>query len=204
VTAFAHAPLEPQPRLLTVAEYVALGETVCGYTELLEGRVLMSPSPRPMHNIAAMELLLQIAPQLTQDLVVIQGVDIDLELVPPGDPGFSRRPDLIIVDRAAMHRTADPTEGIIRASEVLVVIEIVSPDSRRTDNVHKRADYAEAGIPRYWMIDLERPVSMLLCDAVGEVEYTDVGRFTGSFEIVDPAPLTLELDRLRSDRAQLR
>lgn len=37
----------PQPpvHLLTVAEYVELDETESGYTELLEGRLLMSPSP---------------------------------------------------------------------------------------------------------------------------------------------------------------
>ena len=36
---------EREPRLLTVAEYLALGETELGYDELVEGRVFMSPSP---------------------------------------------------------------------------------------------------------------------------------------------------------------
>lgn len=36
--------------LLTIGEYVALGETEHGYTELVEGRLLTSPSPAVKHR----------------------------------------------------------------------------------------------------------------------------------------------------------
>ena len=48
----ASAPAR-EPSLLTVAEYLALGETERGYDELVEGRVVMSPGPAPDHNHAA-------------------------------------------------------------------------------------------------------------------------------------------------------
>jgi len=38
---------------------------------------------------------------------------------------------------------------------VLLVVEIVSAGSRTNDMVTKRTAYAEAGIPAYWLVDLE-------------------------------------------------
>jgi Uma2 family endonuclease len=125
---------QPPAHLLTVTEYAELGETESGYTELVEGRLLMSPSPVPDHNYAASELLVQLRPQLPNHLEVIPDVDVDLQLVPPGQPGFSRRPDLIVALRTARQRVRE-AGGMIRAAEV----EIVSPGSHRTDHVAKRS-----------------------------------------------------------------
>ena len=47
-------PVAPR-RLLTVAEYLEIGEIEPGYSELVEGRLLMSPSPAFDHNNAAFE-----------------------------------------------------------------------------------------------------------------------------------------------------
>lgn len=187
---------EPPGHLLTVAEYAALGETESGYTELLEGRLLMSPSPVPDHNWASLEVAVQLRPQLPEDLEVIQDVDIDLEMVEPDQPGFARRPDLSIVHCAARSRVRQEG-GLIRASEVLVVMEIVSPGSRRTDHVVKRGEYADAGISHYWVVDLDPPVSILHCHLAGEFGYQDSGSVTGTFAASAPFPVRLELGRLQ-------
>jgi Uma2 family endonuclease len=195
VTALPDPETPSEPRLLTVAEYAALGETEPGYTELQEGHVLMSPSPIPDHNVASAMLLIQLLPQLPAHLELIPDIDIDLELVPPGEPGFSRRPDLIIVDKAARSRVrADG--GLIRASDVLVVVEIVSPGSRRMDNVTKRGEYADAGIPHYWIVDLDPPVSCVVCHLAGEFGYQDSVAATGAFTVADPIELKVNLDQL--------
>lgn len=36
------------------------------------------------------------------------------------------------------------------------MVEILSPDKPSRDLVEKRADYAEAGIPEYWVVDPDR------------------------------------------------
>ena len=187
----------PQPlgHLLTVAEYAELGETESGYTELLEGRLLMSPSPVPDHNFAEAELLVQLRPQLQDHLEVIPDIDVDLELAGPDQPGFSRRPDLVIVQRGARRRVRDEG-GMIRAAEVLVAIEIVSPGSRRTDHVAKRSEYADAGIPHYWIVDLDEPVSLLDCHLAEGFGYQDGGSVTGVFTTTEPFPVRLQLGQL--------
>lgn len=190
-----HEPTTPD-HLLTIAEYAALGETEPGYTELVEGRLLMSPSPTPRHNITVLELAKRLGEQVPPDVMVIQDIDIDLMLVPPTQPGFSRRPDLIAVDRGEVERV-DIEGGILRASSVHVVVEIVSPGSRWIDNIDKRKQYAEAGIPWYWIIDITGPVSIVACQFTEEFGYQDDQRTTGIFTTEAPFPVRIDLDRLR-------
>jgi Uma2 family endonuclease len=184
-----------EPSLLSVGEYLALGETEHGYDELVEGRVVMSPGPAPDHNHAAVEVLIQLRGQLPAELEVLLDLDVNLELAPPDAPGFTRRPDLIVVRRSARERVRQEG-GIIRAAEVVVVAEFLSPGSRRTDNVMKRLDYADAGIPHYWIVDLDEPVSLIACHLAGELGYVDGGSATGVFATTEPFPIRLDLDAL--------
>ena len=156
----------------------------------------MSPSPVPDHNVASGELREQLRPQLPEDPEVIQEVDINLELGPPGGPGFSRRPDLVVVQASARKRVRE-SSGMIRAAEVVVVIEIVSPGSRRTDHVVKRGEYADAGIPYYWIVDLDEPVSLIDCHLAEGFGYQDGGGTAGCFATSLPFPARVELDQLR-------
>ncbi len=186
---------EREPRLLTVAEYLALGETELGYDELVEGRVFTSPSPGPDHNRAVFRVAVQVEPQLPPELEVLLDLDVDLELAPPDAPGFTRRPDLIVARRSARQRVRQEG-GIIRAPEVVVTAEFVSPGSRRTDHVAKRADYADAGIPHYWIVDLDNPISLVACHLGGELGYVDGGAVTGIFSTTEPFPVRLDLGAL--------
>lgn len=124
-------------RLLTVADYVALGEDDDQVRyELQEGNLVMVPSATPRHNRASGRLFAQIDSQLPDRLSVVQDVDLDLQLVPADQPGTVRRPDRAVVDAAAMERV-DREGGVLRASEAVLVVEILSPGSRRTDPAHQ-------------------------------------------------------------------
>ena len=189
------SPLPPA-HLLTVAEYAALGEDEHGRTELMEGSLVVSPSPTADHMVAMARLLLQLTPQAPDEFEVIPDVDIDLALVPRDQPGSSRRPDLIVVRRTARRRVR-AEGGLLQASDVLVVVEIVSPGSRRMDNVVKRAEYADAGIPHYWIVDVTPPISLLACHLTEEFGYRDDEAVTSTFTASEPFPIRLELDQLR-------
>lgn len=185
----------PPGRLLTIAEFAALGEDDRYRWELQEGNLVMSPSPSPRHMLASGELRDQLKSQLPHGVRVIQHVDIDLRLATSQQPGWSRRPDLIVVEQAAVDRV-EREAGLLRATEVHLAVEIVSPGSRRMDYVIKRGEYADAGISHYWVVDLDRPPSLLAHRLTGDLGYADDGEMTGVFTATEPYPLTITLDRL--------
>ncbi|WP_028934403.1 Uma2 family endonuclease [Pseudonocardia spinosispora] len=192
------APLEWPPewhrRPLTVADYLALGETDVR-VELVEGKVVMAPSPSPAHMEATFELGVALRGAVPSGFRVVPEIDLDLQLAPAELPGFVRSPDLAVVRSTALRRVKEQG-GVIRAADTLLVVEVISPSSKRTDRVDKRGEYAEAGIPYYWILDLTEPVSLLVCHQTGEFRYADSGEFTGKVSLVDPFPFELNLANL--------
>jgi Uma2 family endonuclease len=188
-------PLQP-PRLLTVAEFAALPEATDGRYELHEGHIVMSPSPIPERQICMMELQHQLRDQVPDHLRAVAVVDIDLQLVPASRPGFVRIPDLVVVTREGLDRRRREG-GLLHASEVVLAVEIVSDGSYRTDRVVKHGEYADAGIPHYWIVDTDedRP-TLTVCHLAGEFGYADAPPITGVFTTDDPFPIRLDLDRL--------
>ena len=63
-------------------------------------------------------------------------------------PGKFREPDLLLIREA---RDARSGERFWTGADV--VVEVVSPDNPERDLVLKRDDYAEAGIPEYWIVE---------------------------------------------------
>jgi Uma2 family endonuclease len=187
--------MTPPQRPLTIAEFAALGEDDRNRWELQEGSLIMSPSPTPGHMVAVAELYVQLRDQLPHDARAVPDVDIDVQLAPAGAPGTARRPDLVLVEATELERVGE-TGGLLRASAVLVVVEIVSPGSHRTDTIVKRREYADAGIPHYWIIDLDAPVSLIACHRAGAFGYRDGGAVTGVFESAAPFPVRIDLNGL--------
>src|SRR3978361_1997296 len=93
-------PSPGRSRPLTGADSRKIGEVEPGYTELEEGRLLLSPSPRTRHSTACSELWLALRTQPPSGLRAVQDIDVDLQLAPPEGPGTVRRPDVIVVSRA--------------------------------------------------------------------------------------------------------
>lgn len=57
-----------------------------------------------------------------------------------------------------------------------LVVEVVSPDKPERDLVTKRADYAEAGIPEYWIVNpLDDTITVLV---LSDQHYAEHGIFT--------------------------
>ena len=62
--------------------------------------------------------------------------------------GKFREPDILLLS----HRS-DPRYQDRYWLGADLVAEVVSPDDPQRDLVEKRADYAEGGIPEYWIVD---------------------------------------------------
>lgn len=194
MTAQPHVP----ETMLTAAQYAALDEDDDRLPiryELQEGSIVMSPSPRLRHNRSAGELYWQLRHQQSSDLEIVPDIDVDLELAPADQPGTVRRPDLVVITRDAAERL-DASNEMIKASDVVLVVEIVSAGSKRMDNVIKRGEYADAGIPYYWIIDLEPPISLVACHRTEEFGYQDSGSVTGEFHATEPFDVRIDLTKL--------
>jgi Uma2 family endonuclease len=106
-------------------------------------------------------------------------------------PPLVRRPDLVVVSDEVLR--SHPKRFI--AADVRLAVEVVSPGSRHIDRMHKLAEYAEAGIPHYWIVDIEttpRLEAFTLVDG----SYEKVAEGSGVIELSEPAPVTIDLDQL--------
>lgn len=165
----------PMSNALTIEDLEALPNDGRRY-ELIGGAIVMTPAPEPVHQHVVLELavLLRAALPPGQRLFVAP-IDYDL-------PGGQRvEPDLIVVPDASVGKKR-------LAGPALLVVEIVSPGSRINDRVTKRAAYAEAGIPAYWIVDPGNGQTLALRLVDGQYEpYVDT---TGVAGIGWPVPAT--------------
>jgi Uma2 family endonuclease len=105
-------------------------------------------------------------------------------------------PDLLAIREDRMHIYAD--NPVTAAPDI--VVEIVSPTSRRYDEVSKAALYAAHGVPEYWIANAVRPSLRLLALRDGryvEIEPDADGLLRSTVcpdLVLDPAALLANLD----------
>lgn len=112
--------------------------------ELVDGEVLVTPSPHWVHQRAVVRLL-----ELIVSYVRAQGVGetfvapLDVKL----EPGLVMQPDLLVVPKGELRRPSDVIHHL------LLAVEIISPSSARFDRVKKRPAYQRNRVPEYWIVD---------------------------------------------------
>ena len=116
--------------------------------ELIDGELLVTPSPHVPHQ-DAVAILLQIFAGYLRDhpfgRVFVSPADIELE------PETVLQPDVFVVPLVLGRRPRKWPD--VRA--LMLAIEIVSPGSARHDRVTKRRFFQRMGVPEYWVVDLE-------------------------------------------------
>lgn len=173
----------------TVEEFAALPEDNSMRYELLEGRIVASPRPALAHMAVIHELYVQLRPQLPKGLLAFSEIDVDLQL----DPPVVRIPDLVVLDARVVDRP-----GLVKASDVVLAVEVVSPNSIRTDTKIKPMEYADAGIPHLWLIDPARPVTVMSYQLV-DGNYEESQRAVHTLWVTEPCALRIDLDSLLPD-----
>lgn len=91
------------------------------------------------------------------------------------DVGGGRVPDLTVWAQGSPPRPA--RSSYAGTAGLLLVVEVVSRGSEVVDRIIKKAEYAKAGIPRYWFVER---------DSAGTVHRHVLDRDTGEYE-PDPA-----------------
>jgi Uma2 family endonuclease len=114
--------------------------------ELVDGQLLVTPSPAALHQGAVAFLLTMLVPYVRKHLIgaaYTSPFDVELE------PESLVQPDVFVAPRQEARRMI--TE--MPARTLLLAVEVISPSSARHDRVTKRALY-QRHVPEYWVIDL--------------------------------------------------
>jgi Uma2 family endonuclease len=98
-------------------------------------------------------------------------------------------PDLTIHDEAAMEGD-DPA---FDPEEVVAVIEVLTPDSGRHDQVTKRRLYGQAGIRHYWIVHpRQRTLTVLRHDGTAGYDEIATVKPGTPWHTDEPFPLALD------------
>lgn len=126
--------------------YLALSNDGFQY-ELVDGVVVLSPSPTPKHQSVLAEISYQIMSHLKTHPLGSVFPEVDVRL----SDEIVYRPELVFIRK---DRVAANWRRILQPPDM--VVEIVSPDSLRFDAETKRGDYERFGVTEFWLIDPDR------------------------------------------------
>jgi Uma2 family endonuclease len=153
--------------------------------ELVRGELFVTPPPTYDHETIAARLA-----QILTPYVAAHGL------------GLVYRPRAVLrfegseVEPDLMVRTVAPGADWDRAPVPILVVEVLSPSTRRRDREQKRELYLDAGVIEYWMVDPEsRSVTVVRAGRPDRVETEAL-----NWSPVDAdAPLMIEVAGLFSD-----
>ena len=160
----------------TYADYCRLPDDGLQY-EVIDGVLYMAPSPHPRHQWTLSNLNDQLkGAVMAMGLGRVYFAPLDV-IFPDGDVS---QPDLIFVSRDRLHIITN--RGVEGPPEL--VVEVLSPSTRRRDLVLKRRRYANFGVSEYWLADPVNRIIRVLELRGGE--YVERGVYGVGDEIVTP------------------
>ena len=150
------------------AQYLRLTGQTNRLLEFTDGVIEVLPMPTRSHQAISRWLFLAL-------LAFVQGVGGTVFYAPlrvQVRPGKFREPDLLV-----LRDENDPRSQEAFWLGADLVVEIVSPDDPERDTVEKVADYAEAGIPEYWIVNpLDETIAVLRLDGAQYLTHGVFGR----------------------------
>ncbi|MCW2632040.1 MAG: hypothetical protein JWR88_1002 [Pseudonocardia sp.] len=174
--------------LLSLAEWEALPEDPALRLELAEGVLTMSPRPYSWHQRSVMRIGYRVDEELPAELTALT----EVEVVISDQPLTIRVPDVVVTQSDVV--AGNPARLV--AHDVLLAVEVLSDGTRRIDRILKFAEYAEAGIQQYWIVDLGEPATATVFTLV-EDAYQLSGEHTGEVTLsVAGHPVVIDLEAL--------
>ncbi len=128
----------------TYAEYARLPDDGNHY-EVINGEVCVTPAPGIPHQRAAARLFRFLSDYVDEHRIGEVLWDVDVLFV----SGQFLRPDMVFVPPGA--ELSD--RGV--ESPPALVVEVLSPHSKRIDRLKKPLRYRDFGVPEYWVVDPE-------------------------------------------------
>ena len=162
---------QPAPRVWTYADLVALPEDQLRH-ELIDGEHVVTPSPGTVHQSILLNLVRLLLPYLDR-------CGLGRMLVAPFDVKLSMFtvfvPDLVYFTAERFGRVVNEKHATAAPD---LVVEILSPGTRRRDKGRKRAVYDREGVREYWIVDPEARAITALRRPRADAALTDVTTLT--------------------------
>ncbi|MGI9062234.1 MAG: Uma2 family endonuclease [Pseudonocardiaceae bacterium] len=180
----AHTDLLDHAGPWSEAEFLALPRD--RRVELLDGSLLMSPAGSGLHQWLSSQLWAVLNVAAPGGMRVLEAVNVRVA------PGRILIPDVCVLADPDLSHVAYPASG------VRLVAEITSPGNLATDRAIKPQLYAQAGIPHYLRIEVQRGKPTALVFALGNERYVETARFVPgeTTHLTEPFPVSFDLTAL--------
>ncbi|WP_017597040.1 Uma2 family endonuclease [Nocardiopsis lucentensis] len=159
------------------------------YTELIDGSLVLRRPQGRWHSAVKTLLSRQMDAQIPGDLYVYREFTVRL--------GERQRPEPDLMLVRGDGRTG-PDSTWIGPEPVLLVVEVVTPESEIRDRERKPRIYAQAGVPHLWRVEREEnrtiAVHVYALDPVTRC-YMSAGVSRGRLRVDAPCPLDIDLTR---------
>jgi Uma2 family endonuclease len=116
--------------------------------EVVDGELLVTPSPTWDHQ----RIVLGLGTLLDHH---IRSLGLGEAMISPSDVELDAhglvQPDIFVQGLVDGH----PSRGWNTGAPLFLVVEVLSPSTARADRTTKRRRFQSAGIPEYWIVDLD-------------------------------------------------
>lgn len=152
---------------LTFEQYLTYDDGTENRYELVDGALVMVPLPTAEHGDTIDFLLDAFREQIRRSGQPWKATDkagVYIGRNPDTGKDYSRTPDVCVMTAAQWSELReDRSSAAVLRTPPLLVVEVVSPGSKKIDYESKQSEYEAIKIPEYWIVELRKSqVSVLL------------------------------------------
>jgi Uma2 family endonuclease len=170
---------------LTFEEYLTYDDETDNRYELVDGELVMVPLPTAEHSDVIDLLCDAFREQIhlqNQPWKVKRDAGVYIGKNPDTEKERSRTPDVCVITAAQWAELReDRSSATVLRTPPLLVVEVVSPGSKKIDYESKKSEYESIKIPESWIVDLRKSQVSVLLLTDGRYQQTV---FTGNQQIV--------------------
>jgi len=161
------------------------------HTELIDGSLILVSPQADFHTLALDLLVSALRSTAPPELRVRREMTVTL------GPRQRPEPDVIVIHAEAVK---DRRQTTYQPDDVVLAIEVVSPESRLRDRKRKPSLYAEAGIEHFWLVENKqgKPVLHTFVLERDIESYVPIGIYEDIVQLSAPYPIKIdfgEIDR---------
>ncbi|MEO8109311.1 MAG: Uma2 family endonuclease [Ginsengibacter sp.] len=160
--------VRPPRTILEVWETLPEG-TLC---ELINDKLVMSPSPIDIHQVVVGEIFIEIS-------LLVRKTKIGNVRIAPYDVNFSKQnilqPDILFIKNENLHKIK--SNGLFGSPDLIV--EVLSPSTSHLDLEEKKLIYERYGVQEYFIVDpnSKSVISFYLVDGEYEEQESSNSKF---------------------------